>query len=255
MTTGHDSGTYLYAVASGIRSPDALANLNGVRGGKVYTVADAGLTAVVSDMPTRDELRPERKNVAAHQQVLGKVTEASRVVLPVAFGTIANDADGIRELLTRYHDDIEDRLRLVEGRQQMNLQLTYGGAGNIYEYLVARDPVLQEARDQLRAAGDAATREQKIDVGQRFEAALGALRDEHGKHIEDILRNGVSEIKSLPTRTEREIARFACLVDAQQQAGWEALVKEAGAKLPDDFTIGEVGPFPPYDFVDLHLQA
>jgi len=255
MTTGQESGTYLYAVASGIRSPDVLGNLTGVNGGKVYTVADAGLTAIVSDVPTREEMRPERKNMAAHQEVLGKATQASRVVLPVAFGTIAESADGVRGLLARYHDDIESRLRRVEGKRQINVQLTFGGPGTIYEYLVGRDPDLRQARDEVRDAGDAATREQKIDLGQRFEAALNAMREQYGQELEDLIRGACSELSRLPPRSEKEIVRFACLVDEAQESGWEERVKEAGAKLPDVFTIAEAGPFPPYDFVNLHLQA
>jgi len=255
MATGQESGTYLYAVASGIRSPDVLGNLTGVQGGKVYTVADAGLTAIVSDVPTREELRPERKNMAAHQAILGKATEASQVVLPVAFGTIAESAEGVRGLLTRYHDDIESRLRRLEGKQQMNVQLTYGGEANIYEYLVGLDADLRQVRDQVRDAGDAATREQKIDLGQRFEAALNALRDQYGQDLENILRQGCAEVKRNPPRSEKEMARFACLIDKQQESGWDELMKQAGAKLPDVFTITPTGPFPPYDFVDLRLSA
>jgi len=255
MATAQESGTYLYAVASGIRSPDMLGNLTGVRGSKVYTVDDQGLTAIVSDVPTREELRPERRNMAAHQDVLGKATQASRVVLPVAFGTIADNADGIKGLLSRYHDDLESQLGRLESKRQMNLQLTYGGASSIYEYLVEQDPELRRARDELRDAGDAATRELKIDVGQRFEAALNAMRDQYGQDLENVIRNSCAELKRLPPRSEKEIARIACLVDQKQEEGWDALVKEAGAKLPEFFTIEESGPFPPYDFVTLHLQA
>jgi hypothetical protein len=255
MTTAQESGTYLYAVAAGIRSPDLLGNLTGVRGSKVYTVADQGLTAVVSDVPTREELRPERRNMAAHQEVLGKATQASRVVLPVAFGTIAESAEGVRGLLARYHDDLESQLRRLEGKRQMNVQLTYGGTASIYEYLVEQDPELRRARDELRDAGDAASRELKIDVGQRFEAALNAMRDQYGQELEDLIRTACAEFKRLPPRSEKEMARLACLVDQQQEDGWHALVLQAGAKLPDIFTLEESGPFAPYDFVELHLQA
>jgi hypothetical protein len=171
----------------------------------------------------------------------------------VAFGTIAESADGVRALLARYHDDIESRLTLVEGKRQMNLVIGYGG--NIYEHLVTSDPELRQARDELREAGDSATREQKIDVGQRFEAALDALREQLGRDIEDLVRAACSDFKRLPPRSEHEMARFACLVDQRQEAAWDELVTAASAKLPDVFTISPAGPFPPYDFVDLHLQA
>lgn len=250
------SGTYLYAVASGIRTPETLQNLTGVMGGKVYTVEDADLTAVVSDVPTREEMRPERRNMAAHQQVVGKATEASSVVLPVAFGTIAESADGVRDLLARHHEDLESRLRRVDGKRQITLQLNYSRAdNNIYEYLVGQDEELRQARDQLRDAGDAATREQKIDVGQRFEAALNALREQYAQDLESAVQGGCAEFKRLPPRTEKEIARLVCLLDQKQLEGWETVVKEAGAKLPDDFVITQAGPYAPYDFVDLHLQA
>src|SRR5690554_6210862 len=110
MAQEQSQGTYLYAVASDIPSADVFGQLTGVKGGKVYTVDDGGLTAVVSDVP-KEELRPERKNVSAHHAVLDKAMETSKSVLPVAFGMIADSPDGVRELLGTYHDDLEAQLR------------------------------------------------------------------------------------------------------------------------------------------------
>ncbi len=255
MQQGQGSGTYLYAVVSGLTTPDALADLEGVLDSPVYTIASGDVLAVVSDVGTTEKLRPERRNLGAHQQVLRQAAQASPRVLPVAFGTIAGGPDDVKELLDRYHDDLVRQLESVEGKQQMGIRLVYGKTGTIFDYVVAQSPELREVRDAILGQGAEPTRDQKIDLGQRFESALTALRDETGEKLEALLRERCASLKRNPPRTEQEVARVACLVPTQEVAEWEKQIADAAREFPEDFAFEVSGPFPPYDFVDLHLQA
>ena len=55
---------------------------------------------------------------ASHQEVNGSLLELTNAVIPLAFGAIYRDADGVRELLRARADDFADRLRAVEGRAE-----------------------------------------------------------------------------------------------------------------------------------------
>lgn len=247
-------GTYLYAVIPKYVAPK-LGQIPGVEQGNVYTVESGELAAVVSDVPSQDEMRPERRLVAAHQEVLRRATDASPVVLPVSFGTIAGDPDGVRELLKRYEKDLSDQMQQVEGKIQMGVRVSYTAAeSSVFEFLVANSPELHEARERIATSGREPTREEKIDLGQMVDAVLGQLRDEYAQKVEQAI-GAAARFKRNPPRNEKEFVNAAFLVAKDRQSDFESAVQSLGGLFPDSFTIEELGPFPPYDFVDLHVKS
>ncbi len=249
-----EKGTYLYAVVPASSSPK-LEGVEGVEQGKVYTVASGGLAAVVSDVPSREEMRPERKHLSAHQQVLRRVTDTSPVVLPVSFGTIAESADGVRSMLNGYQQQLSEQMKKVEGKLEMRLRLVYASEKpTIYEHLVAQDEGLRQMRDRILGGGRQATREEKIDLGQKFDAVLSQLREAYARQLEQALA-GIAELKGNPPRSEKELVNVACLVPKDRQADFDAAVQKAAGTFPDTFSLQPSGPVPPYDFVELHLKT
>jgi hypothetical protein len=252
------TGSYLYAVVSELSDPDL--GPIGLFDTQVYTVAITNgggeLMAVVSDIPTREELRPERKNLAAHQRVLRKIIESSRVVLPVSFGTVADSADGVRKLLARYHADLNEQMHRVEGKVEFATRTYYKPAQpSVFEFFVSQNPDLAELRDRLAGPGRQLTRDEKIELGQAFEQALNRAREEYAGALERELQPYCAEVKRNPTLNEQELVRLACLLPKDKQGEFQAALERSAKALPDELLIEEHGPFPPYDFVELHLTV
>lgn len=248
-----ERGTYLYAVLPKASVPGDLAQISGVEDGRVYSVTTGELAAVVSDVPTREEMRPERRLLAAHQGVLRHVTDSSRVVLPVSFGTVAEGADSVRELLERYQKDLSEQMLRVEGKREMGVRVTYEAARpSVFDFLVANNAELREARDAI--AGREATRDEKINLGQKVEAALDSLREEYSRRAEGAIGD-LAESKRNPPHSEREFVNLAFLVPISRQADFDVAVQSAAKLFPDSFSVREMGPYPPYDFVDLHVTS
>ena len=256
MARKDEGGTYLYAVVPKAAAPAKLGELSGVEDGKVYGIEGGGLTAVVSDVPTREELRPERRLLAAHQRVLDHVTDTSPTVLPVAFGTVAESGAGVRELLDRYQEDFSQQMKRVEGKIEMGVRLTYRASKpNLFEFLIASSPELRAERDRAAESGRELTREEKIDLGQKVDAVLGSMRDEYAEKLVQALGDFGIDSKRNPLRNESELVDLAVLVPRDKREEFEAALEAAAALFPDTFVLEQVGPFPPYDFVDMHLTA
>jgi hypothetical protein len=249
-------GAYLYAIVpeSEIKTKDLG---EGLEKSSVYTVREGKLAAIVSDLPTPKELKPERRNLSAHQNVLKRVLDASSVVLPVSFGTVADSAEGVRALLKKYEEEFTEQMEEVRGKAETVVRLAYAPeTPGIFEYVMERrSPELKQLRDRLFAGGREASREEKIDLGQAVEGALNAARDEFAEQVEDVLSAHCSSIKRLPPRNERELARLACLVERDVIGEFDNAVGEAAKLFDDHFTFEETGPFPPYDFTELHLKV
>lgn len=252
------TGTYLYAVVSGLSDTDL--GPIGIHDARVYTVAITNgggeLVAVVSDVPTGEELRPERKNLAAHQRVLRKAIESSRVALPVSFGTVADSAEGVRNLLTRYQADLNEQIRRVEGKVEIAARAYYKPEQpSVFEFFVSRDPELAQLRDRLAGSGRQPTRDEKIELGQAFEKALNHAREEFADAVEREIEPFCAEVKRNPLVNEQELVRLACLIPKEKQREFQAALDRSAKGLPNEFLIEENGPFPPYDFVELHMAV
>jgi hypothetical protein len=250
--TGAKGGIYLYAVVRG--SEDRKLDVTGIHDGEVYMLAQDDLTAVVSDMSEVGKLRPERRHLAAHQRVLTHLVEEHDVVLPVAFGTVPESKKAVQDLLSRYKDDLIDQLQRVEGKVEMGLRVVID-APNIFEYFVSKNSELKQARDEVFNSNNEPTREEKIDLGQKFESILSKNREECAKKVESTLAEYCSEIRQNRCRNEQELARVACLIEKDKTDVFVNAVSKAAEQFEDDYVFDYNGPVPPYNFVEVRIRA
>ncbi len=95
-------GEYLYAIAA--LGKDRAYDVPGIDGAAVFSVHQGPVAAVVS-LCARQKLRPERAYLAAHKGVLHRLM-LDGTILPMAFGTIADDVNAVRRLLAFNQDVI-----------------------------------------------------------------------------------------------------------------------------------------------------
>jgi len=250
-----EQGIYLYAIVPDVPVQDMGAI--GLENGEVFTIAEGSLRAVVSAISATEELRPERRHLSAHQTVVNRILEHSSVVLPVSFGTIADDEAGVRRLLREHADELSEQMARLEGRVQMNVRLSYSAQSpTFFDHLVREHrPELNKLRDTLFSGGRTPTREEKIEFGQKIEAAMNELRDEFAERLTEALSGKCKEVKRLTPRSESEVARLACLVTKDSIDAFDSALASAAKTIDDRFTVDQSGPFPPYDFAELHLSG
>src|SRR5688572_24990070 len=117
MGASRSSGTYLYAVlAKGMAAPSGYGAI-GIDGAEVYCVSSGDLAAAVSRVE-RPRLRPERKLLMAHNDVLKRLMKDG-TVLPAAFGHVARNDAAVVALLERESRAFEEQLVRVDGRVEM----------------------------------------------------------------------------------------------------------------------------------------
>ncbi len=245
-------GRYIYAIISG--SEDRSFGSIGIFGEKVYTVSNARIAAVVSDfsMDTQTKIRPERRHLAAHQEVL-KCIMKEATPLPMAFGIIADGPKAIQKILSANHKDFVEQLNRVAGKVEMGLRVTWD-VPNIFEYFIQTHPELRQARDRYFGTLREPTQEDKIEVGRMFDRILNEDRDSHLERVEEILAPYCSELKNNPTRNEQEVLNLVCLVGRDAQKDFEAGVFQASNLFDNNFAFDYNGPWAPHNFVELDLK-
>jgi hypothetical protein len=119
-TVAEAKGYYLYAIIDGVDDRRPLA-LTGLDGGEVYALAEGGLAVVVSDLAVR-KVRPERRRLAAHNDVLRRLM-AGHTVLPMAFGLIADGDDDVRRIIRLNRGPFAEQLDRVRGKVEMDVRV------------------------------------------------------------------------------------------------------------------------------------
>jgi hypothetical protein len=243
-------GRYLYAI---IDADEARTDFvfPGLEGAPVYTLDDGQLAAVVSDLP-RQTLRPEHRRLAAHREVLERLVP-DHVVLPVAFGLIADGPEAVRRLLRLNRETFESQIQRVRGKVEMGLRVSWD-VPNIFDHLIAAHPGLGAFRNHLFRGGRQPSQEERIELGRIFDQLLSNDRAEVVARITRALQPHCDEIKVNRPRDEREIVNLACLIGRGRQKEFEQGVGDAARLFDNSYAIYFNGPWPPHSFVDIGLR-
>src|SRR5271157_5821214 len=123
---------YIYAIiAAGF--PDGLA-VPGIGGYPLSIIAEGRVAAVVSDIGSA-RIRPERRNLGAHQNVLKTLMDLSSAPLPMSFGIVGQSSADVRRMLARNQGAILEQLQRVAGKAEMGLRVRWD-VPNIFEFFV-----------------------------------------------------------------------------------------------------------------------
>jgi hypothetical protein len=246
-----EDGKYLYAIMGIADSEEMHPDVRGINDGDIYTVAVGEVAAVVSDVPN-GKIRPERRNLAAHQAVLkwlmGKTTP-----LPISFGIIADDAAAVKMILSNNRRVFLEQLQRVKSKVEMGVRVTWD-VPNIFEYFVITHPELKALRDRYFGNNHEPTQEQKIELGRTFDRLLNEDREAYTDQVSEILSRYCFEIKENKCARENEVMNLAGLVGRKDLGQFEEGIFEAANLFDNNFTFDFNGPWAPHNFVDISLD-
>lgn len=246
---GDNSGKYLFAIIGD--GNDHVYGPIGIDGGLVYSISDGKVAAVISDF-SGTKIRPERRHLAAHQEVLRRLMEET-TPLPMSFGIIAQGHKAIRKILSIHQESFIEKLNHVAGRVEMGLRVTWD-VPNIFEYFILTHPELRVARDLYFGSHREPSQEDKIEVGRMFDRILNEDREAYTEKVEDVLSPCCIEIKRNSARNEREVINLACLVKRDGLGKFEKGIFDAARLFDNNFAFDYNGPWAPYNFVDVALN-
>lgn len=246
-----EPGHYLYAIMDAVESHPVYGNI-GINGAPVYVISQGTLAAVVSDI-TEKRIRPERKNLAAHNIVIKRLMEEA-TVLPVAFGTIAASNKALLNILKKNSTTFAEQLDLVRGKVELGLRVVLD-VPNIFEYMVNRHSDLADLRDVMTGKQHGPSQNDKIEMGRLFDHLLTQDRELHAETVMEVLGPRCVGIKQNSPREEKEVMHLACLVERGAQKAFEDGVFEAANRFDNNFSFDFNGPWAPHHFVNVALQA
>ena len=245
-----ETGLYLYGITT---AEDALPiQTIGVAGGSVERVVEGSVAAIVTRVSV-NKIRPERSNLAAHNQILRDLADC-QAVLPVAFGTIVDSENELRRTIGQNRKTQIDKLRLLQGKVEMVLKV-YWDTPNIFEYFVTTHKELKRMRDRLFGGGRKPSRSQGIALGEVFASLIQQSRERHTDRVTKALSHYCVDIQTIDAGEEKLVMKLACLLEKNGVKQWEEGVEEAARLFDNNYCFKYGNPSIPYNFADVDLET
>ena len=242
-------GQYVYCVVQASESLKFGAIGLGAEPAEVHTVHYKDIAAVVSDTPI-EVPDATRENVLAHERVNENVMR-SHTVIPMSFGTVFKTRDDIVELLRGAYDAFHDVLVKMEDKLEFGLKLLWDRDIAIRE-VEKEDEEVRRLKSEI-SSQKGSTYFARMQYGRLLESALQARSERYVNEILSQLRDVSVASRTNKPIGDKMIMNAAFLVSREQEAAFDAKVKELGAHY-DRLTFRYTGPWPPYNFVNIRLK-
>ena len=249
-------GKYLYCIIKE-KNPKKF-NFLGQEEKEVYTISEGGLAICVSDT-SKEEYSFIKEHLTGHQKVIEEVMKEGYDVLPVKFGTVAKSEKNIREkILKAKRKELLEIFPIAEGRVELGLRAFWKDMPSIFQEIVKENPEIQRAKKeaqknlfQMRVA----------NVGELVQKAFSLKRESEAKKILGPLKKLAVKFKerellrSSDVMKDSMILSSAFLVSKESEKEFdkkvEAFTKEYGERIKFIY----MGPIPPFNFIELHLEV
>lgn len=236
--------TYVYGIARSSH-PSLPEKMGGVGDPPqpVRVLTHGALAALVSDAP--EDLRPKRRDLLAHQNVLAEAG-AGGAVLPMRFGGISPDDDAVVAVLGEREEHYLERLRALDDKVEYNVKASHDEEAVLHRVL-ADNPELRELSEANRAAGGG-TYEQKLALGERVAAAVQQREASDAVLIQQALEAEAADVRPGP-ESGGWLANISFLVERDRA---DALITAIDKlrQTHSHLVLQVNGPLPPYSFVE-----
>jgi hypothetical protein len=242
-------GNYLYGFTDPAFQPGP--DLRGLAGAPVRVVSFREVAAVVSRHPVQ-RLLPSRGNIEPHHRVVRHISSRATLV-PAAFGHISDSESQILDVLRRNYENIRDEIHRLDRKCEMSVKLSWN-VDNIFDHLVRTNRDLQNLRDRV-FRNRQPTMNEKLQVGGAFEATLLRERERLTRVLLAAFDAVACDSVVNPPRSETTVCEMALLVQQGHDNEFRQALRAAAGLFDASFTFEYSGPWPPYSFVKLRLQA
>lgn len=236
--------TYVYGIAASSH-PSLPEGMGGVGDPprEVRILREGDLAAVVSEAP--EGLRPKRKDLLAHQNVLSEAGAAG-CVLPMRFGSVAPDDNSITGVLAERAEHYKERLRALDNRVEYNVKANHVEEAVLHQ-VMAESPDIRGLAEANRQAGGGSY-DDKIRLGELVAAAVKAKEADDGAAVQRALEPVADDVSMGPESTGW-LANVSFLVNRETAESFLAAVEQLRKDMPH-LEVRVNGPLPPYSFVE-----
>jgi len=222
----------------------------GGRGDDVLTIGYNDLSMVVSSHPLT-KFVVNRDNMLVHERVIEEVMKEFDGVLPVRFGTIASNADEIRNLLDRRYREFKSELLDADHKVELGVKGLWKNMDVIFKEVVDENKVIKRTKEDIQNDKNKKNIQAKMEVGKMVEKALEKKKEKEAERIVDVLRRTAFDYKLNKTIGDEMFMNAAFLVDKGREKEFDNIMDDSSRKYMDRTKFMYVGPMPVFNFANI----
>lgn len=245
-------GKYIYCIIDTKQERNFGSIGIGGRGDDVLTIGYNNLSMVVSNHPIA-KLVVSRENMLAHQKILEKVMGEFDSVLPARFGTIASNADEIRNLLDRRYTEFKNALKDMDHKVELGVKGLWIDMSAIFKEITEENKEIKRLKEKIQNDSNKKNIQAKMEVGKMVERALTKKKEKEAEEIVDALRKMAFDHKLNKTIGDEMFMNAAFLVDKGREKEFDNIMDDLGKEYKHRVKFMYVGPLPPYNFVNITI--
>jgi len=249
-------GKYLYCIIKE-KAPRKF-NILGQEEKEVYTINEDGLAIAVSDTP-KEEYSFIKEHLTGHQKVIEEIMKEGYDVLPVRFGTIAKSEEDVKEkVLKSERKRLLETFPIVEGRVELGLRAFWKDMSSIFQEIVKEDPEIQRAKREVQKNP---LQLKVASVGELVQKSLDLKREKEASKILSPLKKLAVDFKERKLLRSRDVMKdsmilsSAFLVSKKNEIEFDKRVRAFSEEYDKRIRFIYMGPIPPFNFVELHLEV
>lgn len=245
-----EEGKYLYCIIETNQARNFGPLGIGGRGDPVTTISYDELSGIISDAPIK-KYATTRENTIAHEKAIEEVMRQGYTVLPVRFGTVADGAQGIRDVLRKRYREFKDLLRDMDNKVELGVKALWLDMEAIFGEILKEREDIKRLRDR---AARHPTRDSMIHVGEMVQEALEKKKEKEADLLLNAVRKISADVRTNKTFGDNMFLNAAFLVDRGWEKEFDDKIEELRVKYADRMKLSYVGPAPPFNFVNIVIH-
>ena len=221
----------------------------GIEGREVFGVEYKGVTGVVSPIPFKT-IEANLPTILAHQKVV-EACMAKATTLPVRFGVIFKNENGVKEMLSKSYDDYRTKLVKLNGKDEFGAKVILDEAGlkRVKTEVESESAELGKLRKTVSKAAKGTSYLLSIKMEEAVRNAAAKKVEEMSMGVHAELSRAAVDSAVLKSEHQQIVLNAAYLVDRSRREEFQAESARVRRKYEKEgLTIHLSGPWAPYSF-------
>lgn len=251
-----DQAKHLYGVIEEERERDFGPIGVGDRQDRVYTIHHQGLAAVVSDAPmiAYDCMPRETviRHLVSHQFVIEQVMK-SHTIIPIKFGTMAWDEEGVRQILAQGYNQFKGALEEMADKIELEVVATWSDFDSVLKE-IGEEEWIKEFRRKAAARPPTETEAAKIELGKMISSVLEDSNTRAASEMVAVLSQGAVAHCPNEVMDGSMIMNVAFLIPGEMESEFDQKLNQLDERYQGKADFRCVGPLPPYSFSTMEIK-
>ena len=227
--------------------------------GKVYAVPFRDIACVVSDYKENSFDMEVKEDVArklvSHQRVIEKIMN-SYSIIPIKFGTLIENREGVRKFLEIGYLEFKNSLRKLKKNIELDVVALWNDWNEVVNTITAEDESIRALKEKIVKKPPRENLSDRIRIGCMIKTALDKKKEELQKEMFEFIFSQVKVEKTKKHEVIKDEMIFNCafLIDENREDEFDRALEELNKRYDETVQFKCIGPLPLYSFATYDVK-